>query len=228
MMSATVKYIVGATWQPLLKKYLSKTRRYHYKNIHLEVPVSVFHPGFFFSTHLLLDQLTSLSLKNKTLLEPGAGSGLISIFAALKGANVTATDINPVAVDYLKRNSERNNVQLTILKSDLFDNIPQQLFDFIVINPPYYKKQPQSFADYAWNCGPNGEYFKKLFAQLKNFIHDKTKVLMVLCDGCDIDMVLSIAGENGYKTRMVFSKKNIIEKSFIYSIEQLNDRSKQF
>jgi len=218
-MKTTIKYIVGATWQPLLRKYLSKNRIYHYKNIRLQVPSSVFHPGFFYSTHLLLNQIKNWPLKNKKLLEPGAGSGLISIYAAQHGAIVTATDINPVAVECLKENSRKNNVRINIIKSDLFDEVPLEDFDLIIINPPYYKKEPESNTDYAWNCGTNGEYFKKLFSQLKNYIHGKTKILMVLCDGCDIDMVRSIAGENGYTMQIILVKKNMIEKNFIYSIE---------
>jgi release factor glutamine methyltransferase len=218
-LNTAVKYIVGSTWQPLLRKYLSKTRRYRYKNIRLQVPSSVFHPGFFFSTHLLLDQIKTWSLQNKRLLEPGAGSGLISIYAAQRGAIVTATDINPAAIECLKENSRENNVQIDILRSDLFDEIPPQLFDIIVINPPYYKKDPESFSDYAWNCGSNGEYFTKLFTRLKEYIHSETKILMVLCDGCDLQMINEMAGKNGYRLELVLSKRNMIEKNFIYSIE---------
>jgi release factor glutamine methyltransferase len=42
-------------------------------------------------------------LKNKHVLELGAGSGLIAIKAAKEGALVTATDINPVAIEYLHK-----------------------------------------------------------------------------------------------------------------------------
>ena len=218
-MSTAVKYIVGSTWQPWLKKYLSKTRGYRYKDIRLKVPSSVFHPGFFFSTHLLLDQIKDCPLKNKKLLEPGAGSGLISIYAAKKGAIVTATDINPAAIECLKENGRANGVQIDILTSDLFDAISPQVFDIIVINPPYYKKDPETYSDYAWNCGTNGEYFEKLFCQLKNYTHSQTKILMVLCDGCDLEMIKRMAGKNGCRMELVFSKKNMIEKNFIYRIE---------
>jgi len=43
--------------------------------------------------------------------------------------------------------------------------------------------------------------------------------LMVLCDGCDLEMIKEMARENGYYMQLVFSKKNMIEKNFIYSIE---------
>ncbi|HEY2721010.1 MAG TPA: HemK2/MTQ2 family protein methyltransferase [Chitinophagaceae bacterium] len=220
-MKNAIKYIVGSTWQPFLVKYLSKTRTYHYKDIHLQIPASVFHPGFFFSTHLLLKQLKDVSLKNKKFLEPGAGSGLISIFAAKQGAIVTATDINPVAVECTYENSLQNNVHLDVLESDLFDEIPKQCFDFIVINPPYYKKEQSSYADYAWNCGENGEYFQKLFSQLKDYTHEATKIYMVLCDGCDIEMVKSMAAKNSFELHIVFTKQNVLEKNFIYSIETI-------
>jgi len=108
---------------------------------------------------------------------------------------------------------------MDIFRSDLFDEVPPRLFDVIVINPPYYKKDPQSYSDYAWNCGANGEYFKKLFSQLRNYIHAETKILMVLCDGCDLAMIKEIASENGYNMQLIFSRKNMIEKNFIYSIE---------
>jgi release factor glutamine methyltransferase len=220
-MRNTIKYIVGSTWQPFLVKYLAKTRTYHYKNIRLQVPVSVFHPGFFFSTHLLLKQIKDIPLNGRRVLEPGAGSGLIAVYAAKQGAQVTATDINPIAVNCIKQNSLENDVQITAIKSDLFDDVPLQIFDIIVINPPYYKKEPVSWSDYAWNCGENGEYFKKLFSQLRSYIHHETKIWMVLCDGCDMDMVKSMALEKGFNMKTIFIKQNILEKNFIYSIESI-------
>ena len=218
-MKTAIKYIVGTTWQPLLKKYLAKTRTYSYRNIRLQIPSSVFHPGFFFSTHLLLDQIKKFPLENKKLLEPGAGSGLISIYAAQRGARATATDINPTAVKSLYHNSEANHVRLTVIESNLFERLRPQTFDIIAINPPYYKRQPQSFDDYAWFCGENGEYFVQLFAGLKNYMHSETMALMVLCDGCDIKMVQRLAEDNGYSMQAIHTKKNMLETNFIYRVQ---------
>jgi release factor glutamine methyltransferase len=218
-MKTAIKYIVGTTWQPLLKKYLSKTRSYTYKNIRLQVPSSVFHPGFFFSTHLLLEQIKRFPLQNKKILELGAGSGLISIYSVQHGGVVTATDINPIAIKFLYENCRENNVRINIIESDLFDRVPLQAFDIIVINPPYYKKEPQSLADYAWFCGKNGEYFQNLFEGLKKYMHLETFVLMILCDGCDINMVKKMADEKGYRLKTISTKQNMLERNFIYRIE---------
>jgi release factor glutamine methyltransferase len=192
---------------------------YTYKGIRLVIPPAVFHPGFFFSTRLLLRYIASLSLKHKSLLELGAGSGLIALHAARQGALVTATDINGVAIQSLKLNSHNNRIPLTIIESDLFKNIPQQAFDIIAINPPYYKKQPRTPAEYAWYCGEQGEYFQQLFSGLQAYIHPQSIVLMVLSDGCDIEMIQSMAAANGFQLNCVVKKGNWIETNFIFKIE---------
>ena len=219
-MKAALKHIVAHTYKPLLIKYLSKTRMYKWGGIKLEIPTQVFHPGFFTSTQILLQYISRLLLQSKSLLELGAGSGLIAIQAAKQGAVVTATDINPIAIKYLHCNSLQNNVSLEIIRSDLFTDIPRQPFDIIAINPPYYKKQPVTIQDYAWFCGENGEYFSGLFSQLAGYIHDKTETIMVLCDGCDIAMIETAAKRNGFKLQLMLTKQNMLEKNFIYKIEK--------
>jgi release factor glutamine methyltransferase len=220
-MNAVVRNIVAHTYKPLLVKYLSKTRIYKYNDIRLEIPPQVFHPGFFFSTRLLLNQISRLTLKDKKFLEPGCGSGLISLYAAKKGALVTATDINPVAIEFIKKNSRQNNVEMTIIESDLFENIPAEQFDIIAINPPYYKKQPLGVKDYAWFCGENGEYFQALFNRLGNYIHSRSEVYMVLFEGCDREMITNHASLNGFNLTLLQTHKNLLEKNFIYKIETI-------
>ncbi len=217
-MRSLVKYIVGRTYKPLLVRYLSKTRMYSWKGISIEVPPAVFHPGFFTSTKLLLHYIRNKNLLGNSLLELGAGSGLISIYAAKKGAVVTATDINPVSVRCLKKNAALNNAQCIIICSDLFDSIPLTLFDTIIINPPYYKKHPQSNEEYAWYCGENGEYFQNLFRDLKKYIHGETEVLMVLCDGCDLEMITMFAQKNEFEMALVHQKNSMIERNYIFKL----------
>ena len=219
-MRPAIKNIVAHTYKPFLEKYLSKKRIYTYGNIRLHIPPEVFHPGFFTSTQFLLRYIKSLQLQGKKFLEPGAGNGLISIYAAKHRAKVTATDINPIAIEYLKINRVENNAQLNIIQSDLFENIPLQQFDIIAINPPYYKKDPQTLLDHAWHCGINGEFFYRLFSQSPNFVHENSEVIMVLCDGCDLKMIGDAANQNGYKIRCVQTKQSLIEKNFIYKIEK--------
>ena len=219
-MKTAIKNIVALTYKPFLEKYLSKKRIYTYGNIKLQIPPEVFHPGFFTSTQFLLQYIKKLTLQGKDFLELGAGNGLISIYAAKQDAKVTATDINPVAIEFLRINSEENNVRLNIVKSDLFENISVQQFDIIAINPPYYKKDPYTLIDHAWYCGENGEFFFDLFRQLPKYIHKDSEVIMVLCDGCDLGMIEEAANQNGFKLSCVQIKQSLIEKNFIYKIEK--------
>lgn len=221
MVQPVIKYLLANTYKPWLVKYLSRRREYRGWGLQLEVAPEVFHPGFFFSTGLLLRAVNKLQLKGKSLLELGAGSGLIAMQAEKQGAIATASDINPVAVEYLKKNKLRNAAGVRVILSDLFNDIPLEGFDIIAINPPYYKKDPHSLRDYAWYCGKNGEYFDRMFEQLGNYMHNGTVVLMVLCEGCDIGMIHSMALGRGFKLLCVQETRNLVEKNFIFKIEKV-------
>jgi release factor glutamine methyltransferase len=212
---------VSHTYKPLLVKYLSSTRSYSYKSITLQIPPQVFHPRFFYSTRLLLRYLDSLQIKQRSFLELGAGSGLIALWAAQKGASVTASDINPTAVEYLHINKLSNKANIRIIQSDLFDEIPEKKFDFIAINPPYYKKNPQSFYDHSWYCGQNGEYFKKLFSQLGKYIGSNSKVIMCLSEECDVMMIQADAMRAGFDLKLVYQRQNLVERNYIFQIQFL-------
>ena len=214
-----IKYFVGIIYKPLLEKYLSKTRHYKYKGINLIIPPEVFHLAFFFTSKLVLRYISSLPITKKTFLELGAGSGMISIYAPKKNARVTATDINPVAIEYLKKNSLANNVTLQIIHSDLFQNISRQHFDYIAINPPFYKKDPVSDKDHAWYCGKNGEYFQGLLGSIANYSNSTSSILMILSDGCDLEMIDRYANECGFRMDNVYTKQNLLEKNFIFKIQ---------
>lgn len=220
MVKSIVRYFIGNTYKPLLVKYLSRNRRYNSHGVSLEVPPEVFHPGFFFSTKFLLRAVSRLSLNNRSLLELGAGSGLIAIYASMHGATATASDINPVAIEYLHKNRLRNQASLRVIHSDLFTNIPLEAFDIIAINPPYYKQDPHSPEDYAWYCGKKGEYFENLFNGLGNYMHEQSVVLMTLCDGCDLEMIRTMAALKGFRLVCNHETRNILEKNFIFSIEK--------
>ncbi len=219
-MRNAVQYIVSKTYKPALTRYLSKTRNYSLAGIELEISPGIFHPGFFFSTKLLLNHIRKKDLHNKAVLELGAGSGLLSIYAAKQGAEVFASDISPEAIACLARNRNRNNVSFEIIQSDLFDRITKRKIDLILINPPYYKKKPGSYKEYAWYCGENGEYFQKLFSQLNEYIHDSTEILMVLCDGCDLQMIRGFASANRFEMVCVQAVNKLIEDNYVFKIER--------
>lgn len=212
------KYILNHTWKPWLQWYHRKPRPYEYMGIEMIIHPQVFHPGYFYSTQYLVDLLLPEKLNGKTFLEPGCGSGFISIFAAKKGAKVTALDINPHAVAFLKQNALKNNVRINVLESDMFEKLPRQVFDYIIINPPYFEGNPESWEEFAWYFGDNYDYYKKLFASLNAYMDRDSKVWMVLSEECPIEIIMLIAKHKGFKMEELSSRKFAIEKNFIFKI----------
>jgi release factor glutamine methyltransferase len=218
-MRKLIKYLVEKIYAPFLLRYLKHDRYYRYMGIRLLVKEGVFHPGFFFSTKFLLKTISRLSLKDKTLLELGAGSGLISFYAAGKGAAVTASDISTKAVDGLLQNAATLQLPVKVIQSDLFSNIPEQSFDYIIVNPPYYPKNPENEAQMAWFCGADFEYFQKLFAQLGDYVQRNTIVLMSISEDCNVERISAMAKANSFNFTLSRKKRILWEQNYIYRIE---------
>ena len=153
-MRTILKKILSPIIQTVFKIYTLKTRTFTYQSITVLVHPEIFPPQFTLSTKLLLKFIKPLDFTNKKVLELGCGSGIISLYCAKKGAEVTASDINKKALESLKLSSKNNNLNINIVYSDLFENIVQNTYDYIIINPPYYPKTPTNNKEKAWYCGP--------------------------------------------------------------------------
>ncbi len=204
---------------PITKRYLQKRRRYKKHGIRLMIEPGVFHPGLFFSSNYLWSYLKRQDLSGKSFLEIGCGSGMISILAAKAGAHVTATDINEKALNNSQKNAAQNNVDIHFLVSDLFENLDPKVFDYIVINPPYYKGEASNNAELAWYAGENYEYFDRLFAGISPFTHLTSHVIMVVSEGCDVDLIQSKAIVNGIQFNLIEQKKFWLEINYLYQLQ---------
>ena len=201
-----------------LTYYYRKPRKYNYQDIEVLVHPEVFPPHLTLSTKILLDYIVELDLKNKAFWELGFGSGIISLLASKKGAFVTATDINNIALDYLKKASFENQLKVDVIDSDLFKNLKNKSFDYIIINPPYYPKKAKNVKEKAWFCGEDFEYFKGLFNQLPNFMTNHNQVNMILSEDCQIEIITSIASLNNLKLTSVYEISKMGETNNIFEI----------
>lgn len=118
--------VVIPPWEVANEKWASKTAL-------VINPGKAFGTGLHETTQLSLKLLEKENLKGKSLLDVGCGSGILSIFAAKKGAKkVVGIDIDPLAVEETLENAKVNKVELQALKAS-----PKEIkekFDVVVAN----------------------------------------------------------------------------------------------
>lgn len=218
-MRALLKRVISFFLVPLTRWYLRKERKYNYKGTLVIVHPAVFHPGFFSSTQFLLQYLERKTMQGTQLLELGCGTGLIALLSAKAGAQVVASDLSVKAIENAKQNFSNHQVDVSLIHSDLFDDIPQKKYDWIIINPPYYAKTVRQEEDLAWHCGQDFQYFQKLFQSLLRYIDIETQIIMVLTLGCDLDKIFMIAEANKFKFELLKEKNVLFDgKDYLYQI----------
>ena len=92
-------------------------------------------------TELLVDTALELarSFEGAEILDLCSGSGCVAIAIAknLPGAKITALELSESAAGYMRRNIERNNVEVSAVLGDVFDYEHPAGINIITANPPY-------------------------------------------------------------------------------------------
>ncbi|MGY6647925.1 50S ribosomal protein L11 methyltransferase [Wenyingzhuangia sp. IMCC45574] len=98
-------------------------------------PKMSFGTGHHETTHLMLQHILELDLKDKTVLDMGTGTGILAIFAEMKGAKaVDAIDIDEWCYINTKENAAVNNcTNVTAYKGDA-SLLKDQKYDLIIAN----------------------------------------------------------------------------------------------
>lgn len=199
-------------------RYIRREREFRHAGLRLHIPPGVFHPGVFFSTPVFISFLQNIDFQEKSVLDVGTGSGILALFAASRGARGVAIDINPAAVATALHNARKNGLDIQALQSDLFDNLPPQTFDIVLINPPYYPRRPLDDAGYAFFAGEHFEYFERLFTGLGVFTHERSRVWMILSEDCDFEKIGVIARRSGLEIEPAYERKKWGERFFVADI----------
>ena len=106
------------------------------------------------------------NIKDKNILEWGAGSGYVSCLAAREGAVVTCLDYSSKAVQYIEivSNVLRVRENIKIIQGDLNDITTKNTFDVI------------------WNCGVLEHYSdKEIICKLQEMIKLSQKDAIIIC-----------------------------------------------
>ena len=95
-------------------------------------PKMAFGTGHHATTSMMLRHLLGMDLRDKSVIDMGTGTGILSILAAMRGAtSITGIEIDPDAAENARENVRLNNVNVEILTGDssaLSTLIPADLF----------------------------------------------------------------------------------------------------
>jgi release factor glutamine methyltransferase len=212
-----LKRVVFRILKPFSDWYFSRPRNYTYNGLKVRVNPGVFFPHLTISTKIFLTYLDEQNLKDLSVLELGAGCGILSFHCAKRGAKVTASDISLASIENLQQNEKELSLNVNVVHSDLFDSISER-FDLILINPPYYPKNPTNEAEKAWFCGEDFEYFKKLAKQLKAHLTTDGFALIILSEDCEISTIKQLFKNCEISMVEVLSATKYGEQNFIYKL----------
>jgi release factor glutamine methyltransferase len=171
--------------QPILVKYwLDQRAKKHVRTrvagFDLEVLPGVFHPRYFGSSSILANFVSSLPLSERSFLEVGSGSGVVSLCAARAGAAVTAVDINPDAVRCTLDNAGRNRLRVDARAGDLFAPVAGMQFAVIAWNPPFLPAEPRTPAEAAFYGGPDYDVIRRFAGDVRRFVLPGGSVYTIL------------------------------------------------
>jgi release factor glutamine methyltransferase len=198
-----VRRVISFIWINLHKHKLKKTVTEKINGREFLVYPTVFNPKSYFSGKLFAEFVAGMDLKGKAVLDMGCGSGIVAVFAALGGAEVTAVDINPEAVRCTEENAKRNGVSVKAIHADLFfpleihPPIPPpykgrvfdlqrgSMYDVIFFNPPYYPKEPKNNFEIAFNAGEDYRVLREFTSQCKSHLKESGAVYLIVSSDLD-------------------------------------------
>lgn len=139
-----------------------------YKKLKMKIsPTDFGHLGIFPEHQMLFDELESIDLKGKKILNLFAYTGFASIQFALKGAEVVHLDASKPAVLWAKENAALNgdNLSIRFIIDDVLQFLKKEIrrkntYDGIILDPPSFGR------------GPKGQLFKieKDFIELMRLV----------------------------------------------------------
>ena len=197
--------------QPLLFRYwlkrgTSQEVTTRVDGFNLRVSPTVFHPKYFGSSSILGRYVESLDLDGKTVLDMGTGSGIIGLFAARKGARVTAVDVNVNAVACALSNALAAGFEIECIPSDLFSALSNRRFDVIAWNPPFFPKPSQTVAEAALYAGDGYASIVRFAHECREHLTSQGRIVLVLSLDIDVEAVESMFEREGFSPRRVLTR----------------------
>ncbi len=181
-------------------------------------------------TELLVQQAVAAVREGDKVLDLCTGSGAVAIAIACEAAKedknilVTATDISEDALDVARKNVRLNKANVTVIRSDLFENVKGK-FDIITANPPYIpsaeidtlQREVRDFEPrLALDGGEDGlAFYRAIAAKVGRFVtrggmlilecgEDQAQDILKIFSRCDYAMVVKDLSGRERVVKIVF------------------------
>lgn len=145
---------------------------------------------------LTLKEIKKMNLDNPKILDLCTGSGAIGLTlkSLLPSSEVTLSDISKDALMVANKNKNELNLDVNIIESDLFKNIPGK-FDVIISNPPYVMTNEMLPKDVLYEphlalySGPKGiDHIEEIFKNIKSHLNNKYLIALEINEKSEPDI----------------------------------------
>ena len=145
---------------------------------------------------LTLKEIKKMNLANPKILDLCTGSGAIGLTlkSLLPSSEVTLSDISKDALMVANKNKNELNLDVNIIESDLFKNIPGK-FDIIISNPPYVMTNEILPKDVLYEphlalySGPKGiDHIEEIFKNIKSHLNNKYLIALEINEKSEPDI----------------------------------------
>ncbi len=115
----------------------------------LDTEVRPIRPDFVLGVSSASTTLAQLTVRRPVdrALDLGTGCGVQTLHLARHAASVTATDLNPRALELAAVTAALNGVEVDLRLGSLYEPVTEETFDLITTNPPYVMSPPRSDGD---------------------------------------------------------------------------------
>lgn len=192
-------------------QYIIKEQEFMGINFYVDENVLIPQPD----TEVLVEEVISKIKSNDKVLDLCTGSGAIGVSIAKKISNISVDllDISEKALKIAEKNAQKNNVNVNIIQSNLFENVRNK-YNIIVSNPPYIESETiKTLSEevrkeplIALDGGQDGLDFYRIIAKnSKNFLKDEG-ILALEIGYNQKENVIEILKNAGYIN--IYSKKD--------------------